>query len=214
MVTIRKKHALWIRWAHWVNFPILTLMIFSGIQIYWANDIYTKFISDKVFVFLGLDHKLSDGMFLHFTLSWIFVLNGFFYLLYLVFSGEWRELVPNVSSFKDALLVTLHDLGIRKDLPPQGKFNGAQKIAYSSILLLGFVATASGFAIYKPEQLSWLTSLFFGYEGARLVHFISMILFCAFFVVHVAQVVRAGFNNFQSMITGYEVDDESKNSEE
>lgn len=207
-INIHQKHALWIRWAHWINFPILTLMIISGIQIYWANDIYTPFIDNKVYRFLGLSHGLSNGMYLHFALAWIFVINGFLYFGYLLISREWRELVPKVSSFKEAFLVLLHDFGLRKELPPQKKFNAAQRIAYSSIVVLGFIATLSGFAIYKPVQLHWLTSLFFGYEGARLVHFISMVAFVCFFFVHIAQVIRSGWNNFQSMLTGYEVDEE------
>ena len=28
------------RWFHWVNFPILSAMIFSGLLIYWAYDPY------------------------------------------------------------------------------------------------------------------------------------------------------------------------------
>ncbi len=210
-VVIVKKHALWIRWAHWINFPILTLMIFSGIQIYWANDIYTPFISRKIYPLLGLSHKLSDGMFLHFALAWIFVVNGILYTCYLLFSGEWRELVPKIASFKEAFLVMLHDLGLRKEAPVQGKFNAAQRIAYTSIILVGMIATASGFAVYKPVQLHWLTSLFLGYEGARLVHFLAMIAFIGFFGIHIAQVIRSGWNNFQSMITGYEVENESEN---
>jgi hypothetical protein len=30
-----------------------------------------------------------------------------------------------------------------------------------------------------------------------------MIGFCAFFVVHIAQVIRAGWDNFRSMVAGY-----------
>jgi hypothetical protein len=37
---MRLKHPLAIRWCHWVNFPLLALMIWSGLWIYWANDVY------------------------------------------------------------------------------------------------------------------------------------------------------------------------------
>src|ERR1700712_3481475 len=40
MKKIVEKHPLSIRWFHWINFPILSIMIWSGILIYWANDIY------------------------------------------------------------------------------------------------------------------------------------------------------------------------------
>ena len=37
---LEKKHPLAIRWFHWINFPVLTVMIWSGLLIYWANDVY------------------------------------------------------------------------------------------------------------------------------------------------------------------------------
>ncbi|HEV2246124.1 MAG TPA: thiosulfate reductase, partial [Terriglobia bacterium] len=37
---MRAKHSLAIRWFHWVNFPLLAVMIWSGLWIYWANDVY------------------------------------------------------------------------------------------------------------------------------------------------------------------------------
>ena len=207
-VTIRRKHPLWIRWAHWINLPLLSLMLFSGAMIYWAHDAYTPFIPDGFYRALGLNSRLAEGMALHFAVMWLFVINGALYLLYLAFSGEWRELVPTRAAFRDAGRVMLHDLGLRKELPPQGKFNAAQRLAYSGIMALGVLAVASGLAIYKPIQLGWLRVLFGGYEGARLVHFLLAVAFIAFFAIHIAQVLRAGWNNFQAMVTGWEVEHE------
>jgi len=51
---------------------------------------------------------------------------------------------------------------------------------------------------------------------ARAEHFIITILFCLFFLVHVIQVLLAGWNNFRSMVTGFEVqptDHEMKKTE-
>src|SRR6202035_4683670 len=36
-IRLDKKHPLAIRWMHWINFPVLFTMIWSGILIYW-ND--------------------------------------------------------------------------------------------------------------------------------------------------------------------------------
>jgi thiosulfate reductase cytochrome b subunit len=63
----------------------------------------------------------------------------------------------------------------------------------------------TGFAIYKPVQLNWLCAMLGGYEWARAEHFIITILFCLFFLVHIVQVILAGWNNFRGMITGFEV---------
>ena len=42
MKTLEKKHPLAIRWFHWLNFPLLAVMIWSGILIYWAYPAYFK----------------------------------------------------------------------------------------------------------------------------------------------------------------------------
>lgn len=40
MPRIAHKHPLAIRWFHWLNFPILAVMVWSGTLILWANDVY------------------------------------------------------------------------------------------------------------------------------------------------------------------------------
>ncbi|MFI5399474.1 MAG: cytochrome b/b6 domain-containing protein [SAR324 cluster bacterium] len=207
-VSIRRKHPLWIRCTHWINFPCLVLMVFSGLEIYWANDMYTPFIPDSVYKALGLDYHLADGMALHFAAAWILVVNGIVYSVYLAISGAWRELAPKPRHFREALAVLLHDLGLRRSLPSQGKFNAAQRLAYVAVWAMAVLAVGSGLAIYKPIQVGWLVAVFGGYEGARLVHFLMAVGLVAFFVVHIAQVLRAGWNNFQAMVTGYEVEHE------
>ena len=136
---------------------------------------------------------------------WLFALNGVAYTLYLIFSGEWRSIVPVPSSFKRAIRVALHDAHILKTVPPQGKYNDAQRIAYTTVILMGTGSVVSGLAIYKPLQLAWLTSLLGGYEWARWMHFWLTILFVLFFAVHVIQVGLAGWANFRSMITGHDI---------
>ena len=44
-----------------------------------------------------------------------------------------------------------------------------------------------------------------GYEWARIEHFALTILFTLFFVVHIIQVLLAGWNNFRGMVAGFEV---------
>jgi thiosulfate reductase cytochrome b subunit len=144
-------------------------------------------------------------MALHFFFVWFFVINGIAYVVYTAISGEWRFLVPRSwSAFRDAWQVILHDLHIRKELPAQDKYNAAQQITYTAIIVMGALSVLSGLAIYKPAQLSWLAMLFGGYQGARCVHFILAAGYVVFFVIHVVQVALAGWNNFRSMVIGYE----------
>ena len=216
MKTIKNKHPLAIRWSHWVNFPLLTIMIWSGMLIYWADPEYSFTIFGHTFIhffpvwfykFFNIPHRLAEGMAFHFLFMWFFAVNGLLYVLYTVFSGEWRQLVPNRNSFKEAGLVLLHDLHIRKTLPPQDKYNAAQRIAYTSIIVMGLGSLLTGLAIYKPVQFYWLTWLCGGYHLARIEHFILTIGYVLFFLIHITQVIIAGWNNFRSVISGFEIVD-------
>jgi thiosulfate reductase cytochrome b subunit len=208
------KHSLATRWMHWINFPVLTMMVWSGLLIYWANAVYAiKVFGTEYFHFfpawfydtLGIPYRLAEGIQLHFFFMWLFAFNGVAYVIYTIISGEWRALIPIAGSFKRAPIVALRDMHIVKELPPQGKYNDAQRIAYTAVIFMGAGSIVTGLAIYKPLQLAWLTGLLGGYEWARWEHFWLMFLFVAFFGVHVVQVALAGWSNFRSMITGPEL---------
>ena len=75
MKNIKEKHPLATRWAHWVNFPVLLIMIWSGLLIYWANDVYSFTIFGQTFFhffpvsfyrFLNIPQRLAEGMAFHF----------------------------------------------------------------------------------------------------------------------------------------------------
>jgi thiosulfate reductase cytochrome b subunit len=81
----------------------------------------------------------------------------------------------------------------------------ASTTAYTAIVLMGAGSLITGLSIYKPTQVHWITSLLGGYEMARWLHFWLTMGFCGFFLVHVGQVVLAGWNNFRSMVSGAEI---------
>jgi thiosulfate reductase cytochrome b subunit len=95
---------------------------------------------------------------------------------------------------------------VKKQAPPQGKYNAAQRISYTVVLVMTFIIIVSGFAIYKPSQLYPLPLLFGGYQGARVVHFTMTVGLFLFFLVHIVQVIRSGWGNFRSMVTGYQIE--------
>ncbi|MCU1323239.1 MAG: Cytochrome b/b6 domain protein [Acidobacteriaceae bacterium] len=225
MATIRleKKHPLAIRWMHWVNFPVLFTMIWSGLLIYWNDSdnayqhphaVYrvgvgsvtlVRFFPPWFWKAINAPYRVTEGLGYHFFFMWLFAINGLLYVSYLLWSGEWRLMVPDRKSITEAIQVTLVDLHLRKGLPAQKKYNGAQKIAYTLVVLMGAGSLATGLAIYKPTQVHWVTTLLGGYEMARWEHFLLTMGFCGFFVVHVGQVVLAGWNNFRAMVSGYEI---------
>jgi thiosulfate reductase cytochrome b subunit len=214
MNCLEPKHPRPIRWMHWINVPVLSVMIWSGLLMYWANDVYSisiggvslfHFFPDWFYKAFGLERKLATGMAYHFFFMWLFAINGLAYVTYTLASGEWRHLLPNRHTPHEAWHVILHDLHLTKKPLPPVKFNGAQRLAYTGVILMGLGSLVTGLAIYKPTQLSWLTMLLGGYTWARAEHFILTIGYVVFFVVHFAQVIKAGWNNFRAMVTGYEL---------
>jgi thiosulfate reductase cytochrome b subunit len=222
-IRLDRKHPLAIRWMHWVNFPILFIMIWSGLLIYWNDSdnayrhphaIYRigigkitlfRFFPEWLWKAINAPYHVTQGLGHHFFFMWIFAANGIAYVTFLAISGEWRFLIPQKQSVQDAIQVTLVDLRLRKGLPPQTKYNGAQRIAYTTVILMGFGMLVTGLAIYKPTQLHLLTTILGGYEMARWEHFWITMGFVGFFVIHVVQVVLAGWNNFRSMVSGREI---------
>jgi thiosulfate reductase cytochrome b subunit len=208
-----KRYAGAIRLTHWLNAIFLTGMIASGLQIYGAYahfglrgallPVPNPLDGNSVPHWARLGGWLAAGLNWHFFLAWPFVLTGLLYLGFLVFSGEWRSLVFRPRDLKPALQMQLYYLRLRKEHPEQGKHNALQKGAYTFIVALGALSALTGFAIYKPIQLYWLTDLFGGYELARYWHFVAVWLFVGFTLLHIVLVLTVDPASLRGMITGW-----------
>ena len=199
---------------HWLNFPVMLVLTWSGLLLYWENNNYSLKIGSYTifhpfpqgfYEALHLTNRNSQGLAWHLLFMWFFAINGALYVLYTAISGQWRHIVPDRRSWVRACQVVLHDLHLSRFAPPQGKYNAAQKIAYSAVVVMGFLELVTGFALWKPDDLGWLAVPFGGLAPAKFVHFWLTIAFTLYFIIHVTQVARAGWGNFRSMITGYEV---------
>ena len=211
---LEKKHHLATRWMHWINFPVMLVLTWSGLLLYWENNNYSLKIGPYTlfhpfpqgfYEALHLTNRNAEGLAWHLLFMWFFAINGVLYVLCNAISGQWRHLLPDRQAWRRAWQVVLHDLHLSKFAPPQGKYNGAQKIAYTAVTVMGFLELVTGFALWKPDDLGWLALPFGGVANAKFVHFWLTIAFTLYFVIHVAQVIRAGWGNFRSMITGYEI---------
>ncbi len=212
-----KRHHGVVRVAHWLNAVVLAGMIASGLQIYAAfphfgmkgrvypvpNPFDANSFSGGFPEWSRLGGWLAGGLNWHFALAWPFVITGLVYLGFLIASGEWRSLLFRPRDIRPALQMQLYYLRLQRDHPAQGKHNALQKAAYTFIVLLGAASALTGFAIYKPVQLAWLTTLFGGYELTRYWHFITVWLFIGFTVVHVALVLLVDPSSLRAIVTGW-----------
>jgi thiosulfate reductase cytochrome b subunit len=191
----RRAQPWMIRFTHWLNIPLLIIMAGSGLEILAAfpalgprGALYRwyPFQNDPPPTWLRLGDWLAGARHLHFAFAWLFIINGLLYWTYLVATGQWRSryFLP-LRDTPNAVQTFAHYLRIRKEAPEQGFYNGLQRLAYSTASLLAALIVLSGFAMYKPVQLHWLATLFGGYDGARAVHLILLVLFASFTVMHV-----------------------------
>jgi thiosulfate reductase cytochrome b subunit len=175
---VKHKHSLALRWFHWVNFPVLFLMIWSGMLIYWAHDNFYQFPA-WFYEKAKIEFRLADGLRSHLLFAWLFGINGALYVAYTILSGEWREFLPG-------------------KLAPTGKFNEMQRLAYMGVIGMGVGSLVTGLMLWKPMQIG----LPVDYQWVRLAHFGLTIGYLGFFLVHVTQVMRAGWKTFSDMVTG------------
>ena len=179
-VAPRTVHPLIVRATHWLNALAVVIMIMSGWQIYNASPILP--FSFPSWMTLGA--WLAGAIQWHFAAMWLLMINGLIYLAYGLTSGRIgarffptgpREVLRDL---RDALRGRLAHADI-------AHYNGVQKVFYVGVITALIVVALSGLAIWKPVQLWWLTFVFGGFQGARLVHFLAMSAIVGFLVVHV-----------------------------
>lgn len=207
---VRRHHWI-VRLTHWATVIVLAGMIASGLQIYEAyarfgnrgDPSYPNPLDGAQFArTIRLGGWLAGGLNWHFALMWPLTIGGLLYASYLVASGEWRALLFRPSDVPGAIAMTKYYLRLRKDHPPQGKHNPLQKLAYTTVVLLGGLAVLTGVAIYKPLQFSWLTTLLGGFQAARYWHFWIVWIFVGFSIVHVLLVFLVDPASLRAMVTG------------
>ncbi len=207
----RSLQPLPIRVAHWLNVPLLVLMAGSGLQILAAYpSLGPQGTQYRWYPFQGTPPPrwlrfggwLAGARHWHFALAWFFVQNGSIYLSYFLASGEWRRrLFQARRDTWNAIGQFAYYTRIRATPPPADFYNGFQRLAYTSVILFGFIMVLSGLAIYKPVQLHWLTVLFGGYDGARGVHLGVLCLLALFAASHLVLVTMHP-REIINMITG------------
>jgi thiosulfate reductase cytochrome b subunit len=189
-------HPLVVRITHWVNALAILMMVTSGWRIYNASPLFAFRFPKEV----TLGGWLGGALQWHFAAMWLLAANGLVYIVYGVASGHFRrKLLPITPR------AVIHDVvaAISGRLAHQdlAVYNAAQRAAYLTLIIAGVIMVLSGLAIWKPVQLEALASVFGGYEGARLVHFVAMSLLVFVVLVHMLMALLVP-RTLPTMITG------------
>ena len=157
----------------------------------------------------GYRHTIGVARVWHFINVHGFIATGVIFTTLLFSTDQWKRIVPTSplvlfqawSTFVH--YATLH-------LPPEPNgfygYNALQQIAYFTVVLVfGPLAMATGIAMSPAvvNRFPWYARLFGGRQSARSIHFLTMLSFLAFLVVHVTLVVVTGFaRNMNHIVMG------------
>jgi thiosulfate reductase cytochrome b subunit len=165
---------------HWVNAAATVVMMLSGWQIYNAYPVLP-------FTFPAwstLGGWLGGALLWHFAAMWVLVINGGAYLTHGIVTGRLRrKFLP--LSLSELATDMRSALRLRLEHGDLSVYNAVQRFCYAGVMALLIVAALSGSAVWKPVQLVGLSTMFGGFQGSRIAHFVSMIGILGFLIVHV-----------------------------
>lgn len=178
----KRLHPLPVRIMHWINALAMIIMIGSGWKIY-NDEVLFGWLHFPEWMTIG--GEAQGALQWHFFAMWLLMINGLCYLAYGIATGRFRRKLFPIrprevqSDIMDALRFRLSHGDITR-------YNAVQKLLYAGIILVIILQVLSGLAVWKPMQFSELASLFYSFQGSRLVHFVGMAAIVAFLVIHVA----------------------------
>jgi len=193
----KRLHPLPVRIMHWVNALAMIIMIGSGWKIY-NDEVLFGWLHFPEWMTVG--GEAQGALQWHFFAMWLLMANGLIYIGYGLFTGRFRRKLFPIRP-REVLAEIGEALRFRLSHQDITRYNAVQRLLYAGIILVIIVQVLSGWAVWKPIQLSELSALFNGFQGSRLVHFIGMAAIVAFIVIHVALALIVP-KTIGAMITG------------
>ncbi len=157
----------------------------------------------------GYRHTIGIARVWHFINVHGFILTGILFVIMLFDTEQWRRLVPTSPLvLLQAWSTWVHYATFHLPPEPNGFFgyNALQQLAYfTAVFLFGPLAIGTGIAM-SPAVVNgfpWYARIFGGRQSARSIHFLTMLSFLAFLVVHVTLIVMTGFaRNMNHIVLG------------
>ena len=157
----------------------------------------------------GYHHTVGIARSWHFLNVYGFIVTGILFIVMLFDTEQWRRLVPQSALiFGHAWNTWVHYATFHLPPEPNGfyGYNPLQQLAYFSVVfLLGPAAILTGIAMSPAvvNRFPWYAKLFGGRQSGRSLHFLTMMAFLAFIVVHVTLVAMTGFvRNMNHIVLG------------
>jgi sulfoxide reductase catalytic subunit YedY len=154
--------------------------------------------------------NLGIGRHWHFFSVIFWILNGVIYVILLVATGEWARLIPTSWSIFPAAFHTFLTY-ITFHIPPKSDFHPydpLQQLAYAAVVFLlapFMLLTGATMSPAVAGRFPWYIKLFGGRQVGRSLHFLSLLAFTIFIIMHTALVLIVHFqDNIRDIVLGSE----------
>ena len=157
----------------------------------------------------GYRHTVGVARSWHFINVYGFVLTGVFFVIGLFTTDQWRRLVPTSPDiFAQAWNTFVHYANLRLPPEPNGfyAYNALQQLSYfATIFIMAPLSILTGMAMSPAlvNRFPTYAKLFGGRQTARSIHFLMLVGFIGFTIVHVTLVGLTGFaRNMNHIVLG------------
>src|SRR6185312_541274 len=138
-----------------------------------------------------------------------FIITGLIFIPLLFVSGQWARLVPTSwTILPQAWAAFVHYANFHFPPEPNGfyAYNPLQQLSYFFVVFVFAPISIVAGAAMSPAMVNrfpWFPRLFGGRQGARSIHFLMMLCWVGFLVVHVTLVILTGFaRNMNHIVLG------------
>ncbi|WP_137725337.1 molybdopterin-dependent oxidoreductase [Prescottella subtropica] len=159
----------------------------------------------------GIRHSIGLARWWHLGADVLWLLNGIVFFVLLFTTGQWRHLVPSSwEVFPNAVTVLVRYLSL--DWPPDNGwivYNSLQLLTYFlTVFVFAPLAVLSGLAMSPAlsTRFPWISKPL-NIQFARSIHFLVMLWFVQFIIIHVTFVVTtSALRNLNHMFAGRDDD--------
>lgn len=174
----------------------------------WTAKDDARYISPVVAT-PGYRHSIGIARVWHFINVHGFIATGIIFIGLLLSTEQWKRIVPTSPTvLLQAWNTFVHYATFHLPAEPNGfyGYNALQQIAYFTVVFVfGPLAILTGLAMSPAvvNRFPWYPRVFGGRQSARSIHFLNMLGFVGFLVVHVTLVVITGFQrNMNHIVMG------------
>ena len=200
------EHPAIVRLCHWAFALAIAVLIGSGLEVFAAFPTFGEKVSQSdLFVppaAVRIGGWLGGALQWHFTFAWLLTLAMVVYLAYEIVSRNGRQVLFVAGDLRGVWPMARHYFLFGPKPVVTEAYNPLQKMTYSVVILSIVVGLVTGFALYKPVQLSWLVYGLGGFRLTRIWHFAAMCGLLVFIPGHLVMVAVHGWKNFAGMWTG------------